>query len=110
MSSYSVTASETFTLAHARHIASKVPTDLLRFQRFYNSPSDDWIDKYEAELVVLLKHDAVSYVVYGFQRNGKWTEAAARYTAAPGAICPPMTTPAKSGPAWMSLARHSRRF
>lgn len=82
--SYTTTDTETFTVAHARYIASKVATDLLRFQRFYLSPTDEWIDKYEAELAVLLKYDVVANVVYGFQRGGKWTEAAVRYTALPG--------------------------
>ena len=78
------TISDIFTIAHARHIASKVATDLLRFQRFYGSPSNNWIDWYEAELIVLLKYDAVDTVVYGFQRNGLWTMASARYVALPG--------------------------
>ena len=78
------TTSDTFTIAHAKHIASKVATDLLRFQRFYGSPSDVWIDMYEAELIVLLKYDTVDEVVYGFQRNGLWTMASARYVALPG--------------------------
>lgn len=78
------TISDIFTIAHAKHIASKVATDLLRFQRFYGSPSDDWIDLYEAELIALLKYDAVDTVVYGFQRNGFWTMASARYVALPG--------------------------
>ena len=86
MSSYTtiVTISDTFTIAHARGIASKVATDLLRFKRFYGSPSDEWIDLYEAELVVLLKYDAVDTVIYGFQRNDLWTMASARYVALPG--------------------------
>src|ERR1043165_4277973 len=81
---YSQSFSETFTLLHARQIASKVATDLRRFQRFYNSPSDRWIADYELEITYLLKHDVVSEVVYGFQRNGKWTEAAVRYRALAG--------------------------
>ena len=86
MSSFTTTGTttEAFTLTHAKHIASKVATDLLRFQRFYGSPSNEWIDKYEAELTVLLKHDAVDEVVYGFKRNGLWTMASARYVALPG--------------------------
>ena len=45
MSSYTRTGtfSDTFTITHARQIASKVATDLLRFQRFYSFPSDHWI-------------------------------------------------------------------
>ncbi|MBN8995369.1 MAG: hypothetical protein J0H94_09090 [Rhizobiales bacterium] len=82
--SFSVTDSETFTVAHAKRIASKVATDLLRFQSLYGSPTDHWIDDYEKELVEMLKHDVVAYVEYGFKRDGKWTEAAVRYKALPG--------------------------
>ena len=84
MSSYTTTETSSFTVTHARYIASKVATDLKRFQRFYNSPSDDLIDRYEGELAGLLKHDAVDYVVYGFQRNSLWTPASVRYRAIPG--------------------------
>src|SRR5690348_16806469 len=60
--SYSITETESFTITHARRIASKVATDLKRFQRFYGSPSDERIDQYEIELTLLLKHDAVDNV------------------------------------------------
>jgi hypothetical protein len=82
--SYAVTDTETFTLTHAKRIASKVATDLLRFQSLYGSPSDQWINNYEAELIQMLQHDAIRYVEYGFRRDGKWTEAAVRYNALPG--------------------------
>src|SRR3990167_5227043 len=83
--SYSVTDVETFTLAHARKIGSKVATDLLRFQSLYNGvPSDATIDSYEKEIVEFLRHDVVESVEYGFKRDDKWTEAAVRYRALPG--------------------------
>lgn len=82
--SFTVSDTETFNITHARKIASKLATDLLRFQSLYGSPSDEWIDDYEAEMVQLLKHDVVDNAVYGFKRNGKWTEAAVRYKALPG--------------------------
>jgi hypothetical protein len=85
MSSYTATSTSTFTITHARYIGSKVATDLTRFQRFYEGvPSDALINLYEAELVALLKHDAIDYVVYGFQRNSLWTPASVRYRALPG--------------------------
>lgn len=84
MSSYTTTQTSSFTITHARYIASKVATDLKRFQRFYGAPSDEWIDRYEGELAGLLKHDAVDNVVYGFQRNSLWTPASVRYRAIPG--------------------------
>ena len=53
--SYSFTASEsiTFTVTHARHMAAKVSADLKRMQRFYQSPTDESIAQYEAEIVAL---------------------------------------------------------
>lgn len=83
-SSYTFSDTESFTLTHAKRLASKVAADLKRFQRFYGLPSDLWIDRYERELVELLKRDALSYIVYGFKRNGQWTEAAVRYKALAG--------------------------
>lgn len=84
MTSYSVTSTQTSTITDARYLASKVATDLARFQRFYGSPSDKDIADYEAELTLLLKHDAVDNVVYGFKRNGLWTLASVRYVVLPG--------------------------
>jgi len=82
--SFTTTFSETFTITHARQLASKVGTDLHRFHRFYGSPSLEWIEQYERELAVLLKYDVVRDVVYGFKRTQKWTEAAIRYVALAG--------------------------
>jgi hypothetical protein len=96
--SYTTNESETFTFLHARYIASKVATDLRRFQRFYQQPSDTWIEWYEKELAVLLKHDAAQSVVYGFKRNGKWTEASVRYTALPGGVLSADDDPGKIRP------------
>ena len=87
--SYSVSASETFSLTHARKIASKVATDLKRLQRLYArpyDPTDQRIDEYEQELAHLLKHDVVGSVIYGYQRNGQWTKASLCYTASAGSL------------------------
>jgi hypothetical protein len=96
--SYTTSGTETFNVTHARKIASKVATDLLRFQTLYGRPSDAAINDYEAEMVQLLKHDVVGTVVYGFQRNGKWTEAAVRYKALPGGILVTDDDPGKIRP------------
>ena len=47
--SYSYTSTETtaFTVTHAKHLASKVATDLKRLQRFYKKPTDKKIDEFE---------------------------------------------------------------
>jgi hypothetical protein len=81
--SYTYSGTETFSLTHAKHIAAKVATDLARFRRFYNAPTLEWINQYEAELIALLKDDYLLNVTYGFKRDGKWVEAL-RYHAVAG--------------------------
>ena len=95
---YTTSATETFTIVHARHIASKVATDLMRFHRFYSSPSTSDIDAYEAEMVHLLKHNVVRSVVYGFRRNGKWTAASVKYVALPDGTLATDDDPGKINP------------
>jgi HORMA domain-containing protein len=96
--SMSYTTNDTFSIIHARRIASRVAADLLRFQSFYGLPSDKSIDDYEEELAVLLNHDVLAWVEYGFQRSGKWTEAAVRYTALPGGTLIASDDPGKIRP------------
>lgn len=110
MSSYTSTATSSFTFTHARYIASKVATDLKRFQRFYGSPSDDLIDRYERELAGLLKHDAVDTVVYGFQRSSLWTPASVRYRAIPGGSLLADDDPGKIRPGIDIVGAHFTSF
>jgi hypothetical protein len=84
MTAYTSTQTETFTIAHAKKIAANVASDLMRFHRLYGAPSDERIKNYEAEIVELLKLEALEEVTYGFRRNDKWTPAAVRYKALPG--------------------------
>lgn len=79
--SHPYTNTTTFTATHAWHIAAKVATDLKRIQRFYGSPSDSDINKYEVEAIALLKSGYLGTVIYGFKRNGLWIEPTLRYTA-----------------------------
>lgn len=79
--SFTSTESQTFTVTHAKHIASKVATDLKRLQRFYSFPSDSDIEAYEMEVIELLKKGYLDTVTYGFQKNGNWVEPTLRYTA-----------------------------
>jgi len=79
--SSTLTKSSTFTTTHARHIAAKVATDLLRMQRLYGSPSNADIDAYEKEVIALLKPGYLERVWYGFKRNGRWIEPTIEYTA-----------------------------
>lgn len=72
--SYSYTTSNTFTFSRsdAKYVASKVITDLKQFQRWYGEPSDSVIQGYDAELVAMLAGRYLSWVEYGFRRNGQW--------------------------------------
>ena len=96
-SSYSITKNETFTITHARHIGSKVATDLLRFHRFYGKPDIASINSYEKEVVALLKHDYLYEVIYGFQRNDNWVEAL-KYRALSGGFLVSDDDPGKIRP------------
>lgn len=79
--SVTYTHSITFTVTHARHLATKVSTDLKRIQRFYGSPSDSQIDAYEGELVELLRGGYLATVRYGFKRGDAWVEPMIEYTS-----------------------------
>ncbi|HET6763931.1 MAG TPA: hypothetical protein VFH27_09665, partial [Longimicrobiaceae bacterium] len=79
--SYTETGSVSFTLTHAKHLAAKVATDLKRIQRFYGTPSDEWIASFEAEVTQFLREGFLKEVTYGFKRNGQWIEPTLRYTA-----------------------------
>lgn len=79
--SYSVTDTATFTHTDAAHIAAKVAADLKRMQRFYDKPSDEWIQKFEAEAIAFLRSGYLDTVTYGFQKDDYWIEPTLSYTA-----------------------------
>lgn len=79
--SFTHTATQSFTETHAKHIASKVATDLKRMQRFYGFPSDYDIGTYERELIELLKKGYLRTVTYGYKKNDNWITPTLRYTA-----------------------------
>lgn len=79
--SFTVTEASAFTITHAKHLASKVATDLKRIQRFYDAPSDQRIAAYETELVLLIRGGYLTAVTYGFKRDDAWIEPTLRYTA-----------------------------
>lgn len=79
MSSNSYTYDYTFTLTNAKYLGAKVATDLKRIQRFYGSPSDERIQKYEEEIIALLKEGYLDTITYGFKRNDDWIKPTIRY-------------------------------
>ncbi len=66
-SSYSI--SETFTLTHAKHLASKVASDMYQCHKFYGQPSEAQISKYQDELIVMLAGGYVDEYEFGFKKN-----------------------------------------
>ena len=69
------TFSSTFTITHAKYLASKIASDLLQMQLFYGQPSDSKIDNYIEEVVILLLGGYLKSVDYGFQKDSKWVIA-----------------------------------
>lgn len=62
-------ATESFTLTHAKYLASKVTADLKRFQQRYGLPSDSAINDNGTELALLLRDGYVSAYEFGFKRD-----------------------------------------
>ena len=69
MSTFSYTQSATFTVTHARHVASKIAADLNACSRLHGEPSLSLVEKYNEELVELLRYGYLSEYEFGFQRN-----------------------------------------
>jgi hypothetical protein len=79
--SFTFTQSTTFTITHAKYLASKVATDLKRIQRFYGEPDDSRIARLEEEIALFLKYGYLRKVTYGFKKNGNWIEPTLVYTS-----------------------------
>ena len=78
--SYTISTATSFTLTHAKHLGSKVATDLKRMQRLYGSPTDQQISQFETEFILLTKDSYLESVIYGFKRAGEWVEPALIYS------------------------------
>lgn len=83
--SYTRSESETYSLASAKYVASKIATDLRQVQRYYGRPSDTDIAEYAVEAALLSHSGYVNKVIYGFQRNGDWI-LALEYTNVNGTL------------------------
>ncbi|WP_425005587.1 hypothetical protein [Mycolicibacterium sp. S3B2] len=65
--SYSV--SQTFSLTHAKHLASKVVSDLYQCRNFYDAPSEADVAEYHEELIVMLSGGYIQAYEFGFEKN-----------------------------------------
>lgn len=65
------TYTDTFTLTHAKHLASKVVADLYQCYLLYDEPSVTPIADYQEELAILLAGGHIQSYEFGFRRNGQ---------------------------------------
>lgn len=65
------TATESFTLTHAKYLASKVTSDMWRCKQIYAQPSESEINNYGTELALMLRDGYVSIYEFGFQQEGQ---------------------------------------
>jgi hypothetical protein len=63
------TATESFTLTHAKYLSSKVTADMVRCQQLYGQPYVSEINNYGTELSLLLRDNYVSTYEFGFKRD-----------------------------------------
>lgn len=67
--SYSYTKSSTFTITHARELASKVAGDMHLCAAYYGKPSEQRIREYAEELAQYLNEGYVAEYEFGFKKN-----------------------------------------
>ncbi len=68
---FSHTRTATFTIVHARHLASKVAADMHLCAQYYGSPSEGAIREYAEELAQYLNAGYVWEYEFGFSKDGK---------------------------------------
>ncbi len=69
--SYSYTLTETFSITHARHIASRLAGDMRLMNAYYDYPSLSSIDNYLEEIAQLLAKGYLATFEIGFKRDGR---------------------------------------
>lgn len=69
--SYTKTATSTFTIVHARYLASKVAADLHLCAQYYGQPSEQRIREYAEELAQYLNEGYLKEYEFGYQKNNQ---------------------------------------
>jgi hypothetical protein len=78
-------ASDVFTITHARYVGAKIGADLRLLANYYGKPALDHIDAYVEETAVLLRDGYLDTVDFGFkQRDTNAWKLRLRYTATLG--------------------------
>lgn len=72
---YTESATQTRTITHAQRIAVNIATDLKRIQiqGGRGLPTDTTIKKFQEEVIILLEHDVLKEIAYGFEEQNKWS-------------------------------------
>lgn len=79
MNTFTRSNATTFTIVHARYLASKIAADMHLFAVYYGSPSESRIRDLSEELAELLKGGYVADYEFGFKKNDTWV-VSCRYT------------------------------
>jgi hypothetical protein len=68
---FSFTNTATFTIVHARHLASKVAADMHLCARYYGKPSEEHIRAYAEELAQYLTAGYIKEYEFGYKKDEK---------------------------------------
>lgn len=68
---FTVTKTATFTIVHARYLASKVAADMHLCAQYYGSPTEILIREYAEELAQYLNEGYLKEYEFGYKKNGK---------------------------------------
>lgn len=66
----SFTRSSSFTITHARYLASKVAADMHLCAHYYGNPCEAWIRSYAEELAQYLNAGYLEEYEFGYKKNG----------------------------------------
>ena len=71
MTTFTSSSTATFTVTHARHLASKVTADMNVCRRYYGKPAQTVVDEYNEELTELLRFGYIDQYEFGFKKDGR---------------------------------------
>lgn len=69
--SYTSSESQTFSIADARYLASRIKTGLTYLRLYCGHISEQYVENLTLEAAILLKYGLLERVVYGYKRNGE---------------------------------------
>lgn len=78
--SYTLTETRSFTITHARYVASKIAADLELVHAYHGRPSEQRVTEFAEEAALILAARYLKSLEYGFRRDGR-TVFALKYAA-----------------------------